>query len=98
VGGTSAPGEAGSGTRGGEDLGNACGASSRPHDLVLRIALGGCDGLVGPAGRGAASMGARDRGRNRGEIWKDFEAAAPLSTCSWLLFLDGGGHPLAGGA
>jgi hypothetical protein len=38
------------------------------------------DGLVGLADRGAASMGARDQGRDQGEIWNDFEEeAASLS-------------------
>jgi hypothetical protein len=38
------------------------------------------DGLVGLADRGATSMGARDQGRDQGEIWNYFEEeAASLS-------------------
>jgi hypothetical protein len=46
---------------------------------------------VGLAGRGVVSMGARDWGRDRGEIWNDFEEeAASLSltgveSCFWTL-------------
>jgi hypothetical protein len=47
------------------------------------------DGLVGLAGRGAVSMGAQDRGRDRGEIWNDFEGGGVslsltgVESCFW---------------